>query len=90
MTYSVLSLCELRKKEIINTSTGCRLGCVCDLELDCSCGRVCAIIASGHQSLFSLKRPESYRIPWSCISKIGDDIILVSSAEAICKCSCNE
>ena len=34
---------ELIKKEVINTCDGCRLGYVCDLEIDAMCGRINAL-----------------------------------------------
>ena len=79
------SLTDLRRKEVINISTGTRLGNVCDLELDLKCGRITALIGPEHQPIFSFKRAEEYRIPWECINKIGDDIILVSSAHPLCR-----
>ncbi|MBE6542924.1 MAG: YlmC/YmxH family sporulation protein [Ruminococcaceae bacterium] len=74
------TLCDLRRKEIINVCTGTRLGCVSDVEIDLDCGKIIAIIVPEHQCVFSFKAPQEYRIPWDCISKIGDDIIIVNAA----------
>ena len=38
---------DLRCKEIINISDGCRLGYVIDVELELSSGRILALIAPG-------------------------------------------
>lgn len=40
-------LTDLREKEVINLKDGCRLGCVCDVEIDSCTGRLVAIIIFG-------------------------------------------
>lgn len=70
---------DLRCKEVINICDGCRLGFVGDIEVDTCTGRVVAIVVPGPARFFGLfGREEDYVIPWDCIQKIGDDIILVS------------
>ena len=39
-----IRLCELMKKEVVNVYDGCRLGYICDLEMDTLCGRIKEII----------------------------------------------
>ena len=69
---------ELRRKEVINLSDGCRLGCVGDLELCVPEGTVKAIIVYGPARFFGLfGRGEDYYIPWQCVQKFGGDIILI-------------
>ena len=68
---------ELRCKEIINKSNGCRLGFVSDIEVDKSCGRVVALIVYG-----VCGKRERIRICWEDIDVIGNDTILV------CKTCC--
>lgn len=69
---------DLRCKEVINISDGCRLGYVSDLELEIPAGRVIAIIVPGPCRFFGLFGREcDYCIPWPCIKRIGEDIILV-------------
>lgn len=67
----------LKCKEVINVCDGGRLGYVSDVEVDCKCGRICAIIVPGPCKYFGLGRHEDYVIPWQCIRQIGDDIILI-------------
>ncbi len=68
----------LQKKEVINISDGCRLGYVCDLEIDLCTGNICAIVVPGESRWLSLLgRCEDFVIPWCEIKKIGEDIILV-------------
>lgn len=69
---------DLREKEIINLKDGCRLGCVCDVEIDTCTGRLIAIIVFGKSKCFGLGgRTEDIRICWEEIEVIGDDTILV-------------
>ena len=69
---------DLRCKEVINICDGCRLGYVADVELKLPEGQVCAIIVYGPFRFFGLfGRGEEYYIPWECIQRVGDDIILV-------------
>ncbi len=70
--------CELRRKEVINMRDGARLGCICDLEIDCASGTVCSIVVPGQPRFFGLlKSDEEMVIPFNRITKIGDDVILV-------------
>ena len=69
---------EMRCKEVINICDGCRLGFVSDIELKLPEGEVCAIIVNGPFRFFGLfGKGEEYYIPWECIQRIGDDIILI-------------
>ena len=68
----------LRRKEVINLCDGCRLGCVGDVEVTVPEGSVKALIVFGPCRFFGLfGRGEDYYIPWECVQKFGDDIILV-------------
>ncbi len=69
---------QLRNKEVIHVCEGCRLGYIHDLSLEVETGRVVNIIVPGPCRLFGLfGREDDYVIPWGCIRRIGDDIILV-------------
>lgn len=70
--------CELKQKEVINVCDGCRLGFVCDLEFEPKTGKIVSLIVPESGKGWSLfGREREYRIPWKCITKIGDDIILI-------------
>ena len=74
----MVRMTELRCREVVNICDGCRLGFVTDLELDCTGGNVCALIVPGKARFFGLLgRDHEFVIPWSCIRRIGGDIILV-------------
>lgn len=72
------TFCDLCEKEVINIFDGRRLGHIDDLELDIFDGRILAIIVPGPPKCWGLIRAEKdFVIPWNCIKKIGDDVILV-------------
>ena len=72
---------ELRCKEVINICDGSRLGCVADVDVRFPEGQVCAVIVYGACRFFGLfGRREEFYIPWDCIQRIGDDIILVDKS----------
>lgn len=74
----LISFCELRSKEVINIPDGKRLGCVTDLELETESGRILSLIVPCPCRFFGLFGSVGrYVIPWSCIRRIGDDLILV-------------
>ena len=69
---------ELRNKEVIHICEGCRLGYMNDLLIDLDCGQVRAIIVPGPCKFLGLfGREDDYVIPWGCIRRIGEDILLV-------------
>ena len=69
---------DFRYKEVINVRNGTRLGYVCDAEFQYPDGRITALIVPGRCRYLGLfGREEDYILPWECISRIGEDIILV-------------
>ena len=59
---------HLRRKEVINICDGRRLGFVGDLELK----------VFGPCRFFGLfGRGEDFYVPWDCVQRFGDDIILI-------------
>ncbi|MDR2266129.1 MAG: YlmC/YmxH family sporulation protein [Christensenellaceae bacterium] len=71
------TFCELRDKEVINIADGKQLGRIVDLGLHGG-GRVAGIVVPGEKKfLKSLTSGDSIYIPWVCVIKIGDDVILV-------------
>ena len=69
---------ELRNKEIIHVCEGCRLGYMNDLTIELETGRVVNLIVPGPCRFLGLfGRQDDYVIPWCCVRRIGEDIILV-------------
>ena len=76
-------IAELRDKEIINISDGCRFGYVGDVEVDLETGRVKALIVPGRLRFFGLfGREEDQVFPWESVRRFGEDIILVEAEAA--------
>ena len=69
---------ELRNKEIINISDGCRMGYVCDVEFDLETGKIKSLILPRKTGIFcAFSKHDEYVIDWENIKKIGEDIIFV-------------
>ena len=68
----------LRRKEVINLCDGSRLGFVGDLDIQVPEGTVKGIIVFGPCRFFGLfGRGEDFYVPWDCVQRFGDDIILI-------------
>ncbi len=76
----VCRIVELRHKEVINSSDGCRIGYVDDVEVDTVTSQIRSVVVFGRPKCFGLLgRNDDVIIPWSDIQLIGEDTILVSS-----------
>ena len=71
-----MSYTELRAKEVVNLQNGARMGKVIDMIIDSSGKNVLGLVVPGIRRLF--KASEDIFIPWCNITKIGNDVILVS------------
>ena len=80
MTDNTNRASTFRHKEVIDISTGNRLGFMADIDVDLEQGKVNAIIIPGKRRFFGFLPPEDdIVISWHSIKKIGDDIILVET-----------
>ena len=71
-------IADLRCKEVISVADGSRFGYVGDMEVDLESGQVRSLVVPGRRRLFGLLgREEDHYIPWSCVRRFGEDIILV-------------
>ncbi len=71
-------LSQLRRKEVINSRNGCRIGYVDDLDIDTRDAKIRALIIYGPLKFFGLfGRKDDCIIPWDNIELIGEDTILV-------------
>ena len=69
---------EIKEKEVINVCDGCRLGYVCDMDIDIKTGIIKKLIIPAKGKFFGLFGTEQeYHIKWCDIKCIGDDLILV-------------
>lgn len=77
-----MRVCELREKEVINVCNCKRLGNPVDLVFDACSGCIEAIVIPGPGKICGFLGADSeYVIPFSCIKKIGEDIIFVEICE---------
>lgn len=77
---------QLQCKEVICVSDGRRLGFVSDVQIEIPSGNICAIVVPCPCRFpGSLGRREDFRIPWSCIKRIGPDIVLVDTRPEDCR-----
>ncbi|MDR0862368.1 MAG: YlmC/YmxH family sporulation protein [Oscillospiraceae bacterium] len=75
-------LADLRCKEVINIHTGFRLGFVADVLFDVNSGQIVSLVVPGPFRFFGLfGRGEDYVVPWTCIKRVGDDIILIEQGD---------
>lgn len=70
-----MRLSDLQTKEIINVTSGKRLGTIIDVIVDNS-GKIKSLILEEKRGKRFTNR-EEYELDWSQIVKIGDDIILI-------------
>lgn len=74
------SLEEIRKKEVIDLTTGERLGYIDDIRFDTETSEITSLVIYGGKRLFGLmQREEDYEIPCSAVEVIGSETILVRS-----------
>ena len=68
---------DFKYKEVINLKDGEKLGYVYDMEIDSTKGCITTLIVPGKSKSSFFSKNHGTKIPWECIHKIGDDIILV-------------
>lgn len=71
------TFCELREREVINVEDGKKLGRIVDVALNCK-GQLIGLIVPGEKKFFkNITGTDNLYIPFNCVLKIGDDVILV-------------
>ena len=71
----ICSLEELSRKEVISCMDCTRLGFIVDINIKLEDAQICSVIVELPTRCFSVKR-NIIEIPWECIKKIGDDLII--------------
>lgn len=75
-----MRIADLRNKQVVCVKNGCVLGYISDIEIDTSTGRLESIIIFGRMRFLGLfGRDEDIIIPWSEISVIGRETLLVTT-----------
>lgn len=71
-------IADLRCKEVINICDGLRVGFVCDVLINAVTGQILALVVPGPARFFGIfGKTDDYILPWECVKKIGDDIVLI-------------
>lgn len=79
-----LHLRDLRYREVIDVSSGERLGYVSDALIDSTDGRIAALIVPGEAKLLGLLGRENDRfLPWNAITRLGGDTLLVDASREL-------
>ena len=77
---------ELCDKDVVNANDCRYIGHIRDIEFDCECGKICAIVVPGPGRYWGcICRDYEYFIPWVKIIRIGPDIVLVDLDEQCMK-----
>lgn len=71
---------DFKQKEVIDINTGKILGNVVDVQADFNNGEINSIIVAKAGRVFaSINSKNNITIPWTSITVIGDDVILVNA-----------
>ena len=87
---SCVRICDLRQKDVINCRDGKCIGHIWDIEMDICQGRICNIIVPGPACICGIFGGEfEYVIPFSCIKRIGVDVVIVDIDTRDCRRRCD-
>lgn len=86
MNYSCL-----REKDVVNVCDGKKVGYICDILIDCDCGKICALYVSDRFFGFTAQKSPA-KIPWDKIVCIGEDTVLCDLGRDFCppKTACGD
>lgn len=77
------SIDEICNKDVINIENGCRVGFVCDVEVDTCSGQICSLLVTRNERAISFRKPECIKICWCDIVVMGNETILVKNVPHI-------
>ena len=73
-----MRLSDLQNKDVVDISTGQRIGNVIDIEISSDTGNILSMIIYERKGIFNILKAEEIAINWNQIKKIGSDVILIS------------
>ena len=74
----IYRISDFKYKDVINIKDGNCLGAICDVEIESEKAEVIAVVVRGRFRFFGLfGRGEDFYVPWDCVQRFGDDIILI-------------
>ncbi len=71
---------ELCNKEVISCCDCTRLGYISDCTINTDTATIISVTVEKHGGITSLFRKKTSIIPWECITRIGDDLIIAEYA----------
>lgn len=78
----MFSISSLKSMEVIDVNSGCKLGYVKDMLIDCDTYKIISILVPNPKDGW-FSRNNGIEVKWENIVKIGVDIILVNAAEFV-------
>ena len=82
MELELHSLNAMRNMEVIDILTGTKIGFIKDFKIDCDENKIISLILPGEIKSWFGKEDEK-EILWKDIIKIGKDVILVNTKDAV-------
>lgn len=79
METEMYSLNAMRSMEIVDVSTGRKLGFIKDFKVDCEENKIVSLILPGTNMKSWFLKDDEIEILWNDIIKVGIDVILVKS-----------
>jgi YlmC/YmxH family sporulation protein len=76
MESSMYSIGNIRTMEVIDITTGAKLGFIKDLKIDCSDYKILSILMP-NQRVSWFGKNDNIEVPWSKVIKVGIDVILI-------------
>ena len=74
----MISFSEFQIKDVVDVSSGKKLGTIGDIDINVTSGKIQAIIIGGTGKMMGFfGKEEEMIVPWRNIVKIGEDVILV-------------
>jgi len=74
----MISISEFQIKDVVDVSSGKKLGTIGDIDINVTSGKIQAIIIGGTGKMMGFfGKEEGMIVPWRNIVKIGEDVILV-------------
>ncbi|UYO36852.1 YlmC/YmxH family sporulation protein [Bacillus zhangzhouensis] len=74
----MISISEFQIKDVVDVSSGKKLGTIGDIDINVTSGKIQAIMIGGTGKMMGFfGKEEEMIVPWRNIVKIGEDVILV-------------
>lgn len=80
MEEALYSIQNLKTMEVIDVSSGARIGYIKDFKIDCENYKILSILLPS-SSISWFGKNNDIEIPWERVKKVGVDIILVDGSD---------